>query len=186
MNQRWNRYSLEARYLLDLVAWALHSQCQGIPLGIRAGTGELYEDLRNRLANSHVLPVNDVPLSVGEGAVYLFPDQEHLDHLRMQDAPFVLVAFRNQRSLKSLKYGIGSSLTCREVLGLLRQAGFDVRYWGVFGPQHLLTLILAGWADRLGRFDWGFFLRDRAVLSPVMRGERARWANYVVALGVRQ
>jgi hypothetical protein len=183
----WQRYAQETRYLLDVVAFAVH---QAAPvdrvIGVHAAASELYLDLQDRLGPHYPLVLERGFVSTKPGVIHLLSWESGLSELDLAKVDFVVMAFRNRYSLKTLKYGKEFSQGLGKVVRLLRQADLRVQCWGVYPPGHLVWYEMAHAARFFNRYDLAFYLNDRGDLSPVVQGGwLTRWANYGVVLGVR-
>lgn len=185
MNVGWERFSQETRYLLDVVSYAVTRYSSQDVLGVHAAAPELYEDLLNRVGDRLHLAIESTPSSPRTGVIHLLTWERGLSQVRTDTADFVVIAFRNRPSLKTLKYGSRDSIRLSQVMRQLKDAGMDVHAWGIYSPIHLGWYQIAIWADRLQRYDLGFYLRDRGALSPITNTAARRWANFGVVLGVR-
>ncbi len=174
-----DRYSTETRTLLDLVAYEVRAL--GLPDGsellVRAATPELLSDLQDRLPG---YPMSREATGDSLAAVYLLsleagqpgPDRDRPRH--------AIVAFRNRLSHKTLLYRAQQSVWYPAVE---RSLGREYRLsgrWGLMAPQRVGWLLASAVANRLKRYDLGFFLADRALLAPVERGR----ARYFSSLGL--
>ena len=174
-----DRYSTETRTLLDLVAYEVRAL--GLPAGstllVRAATPELHSDLQDRLPD-YVLSREATGDALA--AVYLLSletGQPGPDHDRPRHA---VVAFRNRLSHKTLLYRGQRSVWYPAVEHSLGQGYRLSSRWGLMAPQRVGWLLASAIANRLRRYDLGFFLADRALLAPVERGR----ARYFSSLGL--
>ncbi len=170
------RYANDTRALLDMAAF--HIRRLDLPPGapiVCLGPTELCEDLSYRTGHDHPLVVSGpAPLwvylwTLEEGAPWPPIEAEH-----------VLVGFRNRMSHRGILHHRNKGFF---FLTLERALARDWRVrasLGFMGPMHAARLAAALLADRLGRFDYGFHLRDPVLSGPVERGP----ARYLSALGL--
>lgn len=186
MTAGWDRFSQENRYLLDAVSFAVTQCGYDEAIGVHAAVPELYEDLCDRIGARIRLELEEFSTSRHSGTIHLLTWEQGLSEVHTEAADFVVIAFRNRLSVKSLKYGVSDSLPFSHVTRHLMKSGMIVRSWGIYGPTQLGWYQLAHWADRLRRYDWGFYLRDHGALSPIVDTVSKRWANFGLVMGVRQ
>lgn len=180
-----DRFSQETRYLLDVVSFAISQYAAVDVLGVHAAIPELLEDLRARVPDHVRLEHEKSRVSPQSGVVHLLTWERNLSEVNAHGAKFVVVAFQNRDSLKSLKYGRADMVRFSTVTHQVTQARMRAYSWGIYSPIHLGWYQLADWADRRRRYDWGFYLRDRGALSPITQSAPKRWANFGVVVGVR-
>lgn len=172
-----NPHAIEVRLLLDLVAYELHrlNLPSGAKIRVTAGRPDLTEDLHDRLWPDHDL--------VAEGEIEAEVHLLDVEQEKLRPAfaaPAAVVAFRNRTSHKALVHDDWQGVDPRTLLRTLRRTHDVQAFHGVMGPSVLARLALAGVADRVGRFDVGFQLADRARLLPVARGIERHVAPYGV------
>lgn len=174
-----NRYGLEVRVTLDLVAqtlWRLHPE-GGVDLRVVSASEDLSQDLEDRLGNHFRIGGADA-----DTTVYLLGLELDASARLLEDdaGDRVVVAFRNRLSHKSLLYRDYRGLSFVQLERRMRDRFSCVRSTGVMAPQRLAWNVAASVANRLQRFDYGYYLQDRSHLSPLHRG----WSRYVCPIGV--
>lgn len=162
-----NRYALEVRALLDLVALELHRL--ELPatavVGVHAAAPELAEDLGDRLWPERTVGAAARP----DVAVHLLDlEEDGLPEAFEVDA--LIVAFRNAWSHKRLRGPGWPALPYGAVARRVAASHRVVAAHGVMTPGTLAGLALAGVANAAGRYDAGFALADRAALVPSTTG----------------
>lgn len=180
------RYSIESRALLDLIAFEVSRI--GLPSGSTISTASasplLVDDLGNRLGNHELLDVS----RRSEAPVFVcLLDTDHLwDHLERHAYEGVIVAFRNSTSYKRLLYRNYAGESFHRVEARIGGAYHIVASWGIMAPAAIAALLLSGAARHLGRHGLADQLADRGTLSPIHRGQGRRLCSIGVVVGNRR
>lgn len=173
-----NRYGTDVRTTLDLVAqvlWQLRPE-GGTPLRVVTTSDELLQDLEDRLSG-HFTITDEATVTT----IYLLGLEESRPGMTPAIAgDEVIVAFRNRLSHKSLLYPGYSTLGFPHLEQRMRATFASVQATGIMAPQRLGWTAAATVARRMGRHDYGYYLQDRALLSPLHRD----WSRFFCPLGV--
>lgn len=139
------------------------------------GPDELSDDLQARLGSTEPFATSDSPSvwvylhGLEEGAPWPPPT-----------ADFIVVGFRNRLSHRGILRPSQRALLFPLLERRMSREWKIIASIGFMGPPNVMRMAASLVADRMGRFDYGFALRDRVLLGPVERGGM----RYLAALGL--
>lgn len=168
--------------MLDLVSHELrHLVPAHTDIHVVTSFPGLLEDLADRLWGQYKL----VTKPGSNVVVYLLSLEERMAPEFLTASGQCIVAFRNQLSHKALLYGDWQGAWYPGLERELKKTHTLVSSWGIMKPTLLPQLTLASFANRFERFDLGFYLTDRALLSPLSTGPLRYLCPFGVISGQR-